>query len=405
MNLGEGKSDRKLLLILTGIMVVLIAGVSILSPTAADKDPRPTSYNAAPGGAKAAYLILEDLAHSQGRSISRWKQPLHELSNLQADRTTLILAEPRYAATDRNTFAADIKSFLEHGGRVLTTDSAGALLLPGGAVKPRGMLRGGLCESTPEGPGALARSGQVEFDEHDQWDGEGPQYRVQQRCGAEAVVVSYAVGKGEALWWTSASPLSNSGLKHDANLRLLLASVGEGRDVVFDESLHEEIIPSLWDTAKGLPLGWLSLQAIALFVLLVLSFSRRRGPLRMPVTLPRSSPVEFAESMGDLYEKGRATSAATEAARRRLLRVLTREAGVSQAAVQQGPEAIAEALQTRLGNEVKTLAAAIAAHLRDAEDVRRTSISAHSALTLVQALNGDAEAVRAKLRVGERAIA
>lgn len=405
MNLGEGKSDRKLLLILTGIMIVLIVGVSILSPTAADKDPHPTSYNTAPAGAKAAYLLLEDLAHSQGRSISRWKQPLHDLASLQAGRTTLILAEPRYAATDRNAFAADIKSFLNHGGHVLTTDSEGALLLPGGAVKPRGLLHGGFCQTTPEGPGTLARSGQVEFDEHDQWDGESPQYRVQQRCGSDAVVISYPVGKGEAVWWTSASPLSNSGLQHDADLRLLLASVGEGRDIVFDESLHEEIIPTLWDTAKGLPLGWLLLQAIALFVLLVLSFSRRRGPLRMPVALPRSSPIEFAESMGDLYEKGRATSAATEAARRRLLRVLTREAGVSQAAVQQGSEAIAEALQTRLGDEVKTLSATLAAHLRDAEDVRRSSVSSHSALKLVQALNEDAEAIRAKLRTGERTIA
>lgn len=396
MSLSEGRNDRKLLLILTGIMLVLIVGVSILSPAAADKDPRPTSYNTAPGGARAAYLVFEGL----GRSTSRWTQPLHELTNLQAERTTLILAEPRYATADRNNLASDLKQFMERGGRVLTTDSDGALLLPGGVVKPLSIFHPALCETTPEGPGTLARAGQVEITPHEQWGSDGPQYRVQQLCGMDSVVVSYAVGKGEAVWWSSASPLSNTGLKHDANLRLLLASVGNGRDIVFDESLHENVIPSLWDTAKGLPLGWLSLQAATFFALLVLSFSRRRGPLRIPVTLPRSSPVEFAESMGDLYEKGGATSAATEAARRRLLRVLTREAGVSQSAVQHGPEAIAEALQTRLGSEAKSLAESVAAHLIDADTVRHTPLSARSALALVRALSEDAETVLAKLDIG-----
>ena len=30
-------------------------------------------------------------------------------------------------------------------------------------------------------------------------------------------------------------------------------------------------------------------------LLLILSFSRRNGPLRMPVNVPRTSPIEFAE--------------------------------------------------------------------------------------------------------------
>jgi hypothetical protein len=396
MSLSEVRSDRKLLLILTAVMLVLIVGVSILSPTAADKDPRPTSYNTAPGGAKAAYLVFEEL----GRSTSRWKQPLHDLTRLQAERTTLILAEPRYAMTDRENLASDLKQFLQRGGRVLTTDAEGAALLPGGAVKPLSMFHPDLCETIPEGPGEMARAGQVEMNPHDQWGSDGPQYRVEQRCGADSVVVSYAVGKGEAVWWSAASPLTNNGLKHDANLRLLLLSAGDGRDIVFDESLHENVIPTLWDTAKGLPLGWLSVQAAALFILLVLSFSRRRGPLRQPVTLPRTSPVEFAESMGELYEKGGAISAATEAARRRLLRVLTREAGVSRSVMQEGPEAIAEALQTRLGSEAKGLAENVAAHLRDADAVLQTPPPARSALALVRAMSEDAEAVRARLQTG-----
>ena len=163
--------------------------------------------------------------------------------------------------------------------------------------------------------------------------------------------------------------------------------------MVFDESLHGAA-KTLWDAAEGLPIHWLELQAALLFGLLMFSFSRRRGPLRMPLTLPRSSPVEFAESMGDLYEKAGATSAATEAAKRRLLRVLSREAGVSQQSLQEGPEAIAEALRARLGGDWSQLRE----HLVRCKEMEHGKISAGSALALVKALSLDAEIVRAKLR-------
>jgi len=129
-------------------------------------------------------------------------------------------------------------------------------------------------------------------------------------------------------------------------------------------------------------------------VLLVFSLSRRRGPLRMPVTLPRSSPVEFAMSMGDLYEKAGAMSAATEAARRRLLRMLSREAGVSQESLQHGPEAIAEALRVRLGGDWSELRE----HLVRCKEMEHGKATAHGALVLVRALNGDVTMVRSRLK-------
>jgi hypothetical protein len=187
--------------------------------------------------------------------------------------------------------------------------------------------------------------------------------------------------------------MHNHELTHDADLRLLLASLGDGRAIVFDESLHG-VEKTYWDVAEGLPVGWLALQGTFLFALLVFSFSRRRGPLRSPVMLPRSSPVEFATSMGDLYEKAGATSAATDAARRRLLRLITREAGVPQQSVEHGPEAIAEALEARLGGDWSNLRE----HLQRCEDVQHSRIAERSALALVRALHEDGNAVRAKLK-------
>ena len=392
MSRGASLSDRKLLLMLCGALLVLIVGVSIVAPQSEENDPRPTTTNSGPMGAKAAYLTLGTL----GRKTSEWNRPIAELndglSEAQAVRTTLILAAPMYAATEQKELAAEVKQFLQRGGRVLATGPSGALLLPGGAVKAPGILKSGLCETTPEGPGPLARVGSVEMVEGAQWASEGPAYRVEQRCGTDAVVVRYAVGKGEAIWWASAGPLENAELKNDGDLRLLLATVGDGREVVFDESLHGAT-KTLWDAAKGLPMGWLLLQAALLFGLLVVSFSRRRGPMRFPVLLARSSPVEFAVSMGDLYEKAAATSSATEAARRRLLRMVTREAGVALGTIEEGPEAIAEALRVRLGGDWSR----VSEHLNDAKRAQHEAIAMGSALALVRALSEDAQKVRARL--------
>ena len=390
---SAGGSDRRMLLILVAVMVVLIAGISVFAPRDAEDDPRPTTSNSGPKGAKAAYLTLEAL----GRKVSRWDKPLTALDELDAQGTTLVLAAPVYSGTDRDALQAQLTKFLKRGGRVLTTGYEGALLLPEGATAAPQIFSVGLCESTPEGQSELARAGSVEMRHATRWSAAGPKFRIDQRCNGDGAVVHYAVGEGEAVWWTSADPMTNAELKHDGDLRLLLASVGEGRDVVFDEALHSTA-ETMSSATKGLPLVWLALQAAALFVLLVLSFSRRRGPIRVPVTLPRSSPVEFATSMGDLYGKAHATSAATEAARRRLLRVLTREAGLSQTVVAQtfaaqGADAIAVALKQRLGGDWQRLGE----HLRAAEEAATEPLSGRSSLALVRALSEDVAAVRAAI--------
>jgi len=398
--LGDRLGDRGRLLVLCGVMVVMIGVVCVLAPSSQENDPRPTITNVGPRGVKAAYLMLQSL----GVKTSEWSHPLAELnedlSDAEAARTTLILAAPQYDATQEKDLAEAVNRFLVRGGRVLTTGAAGAELLPGGEVAPAGMLASGACKTTPEGPGTLARAGRVEMVNAAQWAKDGPQYVVEQRCGKDAVVVRFSVGKGEAVWWSSASAMENAGLKNDASLRLLLASVGAGsglakdagRDVVFGESLHGAV-RSIWNAAKGLPLKWVALQTALLFGLLVVSFSRRRGPVRAPVRLPRSSPVEFATSMGDLYEKGAATSAATEAAKRRLLRVVTREAGVAQTTIEEGPEAIAEALEIRLGGDWSL----VSDHLEEAKRAQHETIAMGSALALVRALSEDAKRVKASL--------
>ena len=390
--------DSKLLLILGLVVLLVIVAVSIVAPSTARNDPRPSSYNSAPGGAEAAYLTLASL----GWPVSRWDRPLDDLDRVDAGRTTLLVAEPMFSALEKDQLAGSVRRFLERGGRVVTTGATGALLLPGGAVKPSRRF-GALCYTQPEGPGPLAAAGKVEMDDPVRWDEESAagralgraSERVEQRCGSDAVVVRLPVGRGEAVWWSSAAPLTNAELKHDADLRLLLASLGSGRAVLFDESL-QQFVRSKWSATRGLPLYWLLGQAAVVFGLLVFSFSRRRGPVRLPVAVPRSSPVEFANSMGDLYEKAGAMSAATEAARRRLQRVLVREAGLAQGTVMAGPEAVVAALEARFGG----VWSSVGEHLRAAAVAADAQPKARTALALVQALGVDALRVQRAARPG-----
>lgn len=375
--------DRRLMLWLGVIVLLLVVAVSIVAPSAANNDPRPSSYNTAPGGAKAAFLMLR----STGHSVTQWDNPIDDLASVDAAHTTLLLAAPNYTALEKDRLAAAIKAFLERGGRVLTTGAEGALLIPGGSVGPSRRLSN-LCYTQPEGPGSLARAGQVEMQDVVRWDHEDPQVFVEQRCGPDAVVVRRPFGPGEAIWWSSPSPLTNAELHNEADLKLLLASLGENRRILFDESL-QQVTRTQWSATHDLPLFWLLAQCAVVFLLVVFSFSRRRGPIRLPVGVPRSSPLEFAVSMGDLYEKAGATGAATEAARRRLLRTLLKRAGLAQRTLADGPDAIVSALQTRFGGGWQSLGD----HLQEAQRAAAADPRPASALQLVRALGEDEDRV------------
>jgi hypothetical protein len=380
-------SDRRMVLWMGAVMLVLIVAISILSPTGADEDPQPTTYNTGPQGAKAAFMTLDAI----GRESTRWTRPISVLGSVDASKTTLVLAAPVYLPTERDAIAAAVKQFLERGGRVLTTGPTGALLLPDGSVGPPTVFMTDLCHTAPA-DGPLAAAGSVTIVDRGAWAGKA-KAEIAHRCGQDGVVVRMKVGSGEAVWWSSASPLTNAELKTDADLKLLLLSVGEGRAVVWDESLHAAV-PGLWSAARGIPLGWLVAQVALLGLLLVLSFSRRNGPLRAPVMVPRSSPVEFAWSMGDLYEKARASNAAVDAARRRLLRAVVREAGVSQTDVEAGPQAIVHALGERLGGDWS----AVGIHLERCAELAHESVTMREALAMTRAMSADAERIRAAAR-------
>ena len=112
MSAGDNKSDRKMLLILSGIILLLVVGVCVIAPSADDENKQPTTYNTGAAGAKAAFLTLQGL----GLNVQRWDRPTNEIDSADAAHTTLVLTQPMLNPAQRKDVAAELKQFLERGG-------------------------------------------------------------------------------------------------------------------------------------------------------------------------------------------------------------------------------------------------------------------------------------------------
>jgi hypothetical protein len=161
------------------------------------------------------------------------------------------------------------------------------------------------------------------------WGVGNPAHRVQYGCAGQPAVVEYDWQKGRVVWWASSTPLENGSIARAHNLDLFLNSLGprEGHKFYWDESLHGEV-RSEWSYAGGpaLTLLWIGLPTVGLLV--VLSFSRRSGPVRDLPPPPRVTPIEFLEALGSLYKKADAASAAVSVAWERFRRHSLKLCGV-----------------------------------------------------------------------------
>jgi hypothetical protein len=320
--------------------VLLIVATAILTPAAVERDERPTSYNANKNGVKAAFLALGRL----GYQTERWQRPSAELAGIDASSATLIVAAPRRDLIANE--AVGILDFARRGGWVLATGSSAAVaLLPDGhAIE----TRSGACDTKPENLGPIAHIPGLHFEQSIFWKQAPVDVEFAQSCGDRAAVLIFPVGHGAVLYWSQSHPMSNEGLRDNANLQLLLASLpANRRRVLFDEYVHD-FSDTLWNHASQTPLIALRWQLALLMLALIFSFSRRHGPLRDLETTPRTSPLEFSHSMGSVYHRAGAGEAAVDQAQRGLFDFIEHRCCISRSILEQPPAAICQALANRL---------------------------------------------------------
>lgn len=318
------RTDRWLLIGAGAVVILLVIAAAILGPAqVTGEGVLPSSYSPAWDGTEAAYLLLQNL----GYRVDRWEKPAADLQPPDG-HAVWILADP--ATPPNEDDLNGIRRFLEAGGCVLATGSSAAGFLPGGSQFTEGSPWDHWREFPPLIPSPLTRGIRgITLSPPADWHPNVSQTTV---FGDEdtAAVLTWKFGSGRIIWWAAATPLTNGGIRQSGNLALLLNSVGPvaGTSVLWDEYYHGARA-TLWSFLAPTPAPWILAQIGLVLFALAFTYSRRLGPSRMPAEASRLSPLEFVDTLGDLYYSARAGSSAVATATGRLRFLLARQLGVS----------------------------------------------------------------------------
>jgi hypothetical protein len=372
---GLDRTDRAILIFAAVLLVVLATATAILNPSGQHgRAGYPSSYSTKWDGAKAAYLLLEEL----GYKVKRWDDSPTALGE-NAERRVLILASPMQPPEPEE--AAALRRFLEGGGRILATGETAAMVLP----NAQAFVESDEAEATrfyalipsPLTAGAKEISMAPPYE----WHPKEISQIVVYGNGDTAAVVTYPVGRGRVIWWGSPSPLTNHGLKESGNLVLFLNSIGDARkEILWDEYFHGAR-GDLWSYVGKTPLPWAGVQLGLGLLLIFVTYSRRYGTIHMPGKISRLSPLEFVDTLGSLYRTAHAGSAAIRVAYQRFRFQLTRQLGLPGNAP---PAEMAKAARQTLGWEEAPLLGSL---VRADRGSRSIEVKDTEALEIVQELH------------------
>lgn len=376
MQSGLSASDKKWLWGTAIVTAFLSFGAAFITPPE-DREGSaiPSTYSTKPGGAMAAYLLLAKL----GYPISRWEKSPSDLKEADAG-SVLIIAEPIEMALPAERTA--LTDFVRRGGTLLFCGAGQTAFLPLPDTKPIGYPLP--AEIDARLPSRLSRDADaIQMELRSGWEKPDPGLRVVYGSAAGPAVVVSEIGEGQAIWWASASPLTNKGLTEKQNLQLFLNAVsnpdGSPKTVYWDEYFHGQQ-GGLWSYIAKTPLPWGLWQIAFVTVVALFTWSRRSGPVVSPRIVPRLSPLEFVDTMGELYRRAGATQVAIDVPYRRLRLQLARRLGEPIAI---SDAALAQAAARRLGFPENDLRAT----LEEASLASKVpNLDRKKALALVQAL-------------------
>ncbi|HEY4002550.1 MAG TPA: DUF4350 domain-containing protein [Candidatus Xenobia bacterium] len=287
--------------ILVAILVVGVVVTAGRSPEAGETEvfANRTSYSLAAGGTRALFDALQ----ACGRPARRWRSPLGTLP--QSAAALLILAPSAEPDWD------DVVDFVTRGHlAVVAVDGSADRLGPRDAKD---------CELLPWGPGAGLKTlkcyGAERLENGQVWTELGFKSAWLQQAVPLAgddhgtTVAWLPMGQGAFLLLHSAWPLSNHGLKQEAQGALLVLNalevVGAQGDVLFDEYDHgyrEET--SLWDVMPGPTRGGVIQLLLVLLVGILAASVRARPPLRPEDARARSRAEYLAALAGLMHRAG-----------------------------------------------------------------------------------------------------
>jgi hypothetical protein len=392
--------DRKLLFVAGAILLVLSFATVLLAPSRGEAPGQgvPTTYSTGANGAQAAYLLLQEL----GYRSERWERSPIELPSDAAGKI-LILARPFHFPEEPERKA--LLRFVRSGGWILYSGNFPFLFVETGEVRPPSLkeMVSGTVDFPAIAPSPLTRDApEITLIDPDWWvSSKGNQIPLYGKPD-EPVVVTWRLDKGRILWWATPTPITNAGITYSGNLSFFLdciAAVRPGSDpgdttVLWDEYFHG-YRGSLWTYFRETPVPWAIVQLAIVVLFVFLSFGRRSGPLYAPASVSRLSPLEFVDTLGDLYRRARAGPAAVRVAYQRFRALLTRRLALAPTTSNAQLDAAA---RERLGWKQPGLFDT----LQRAEKAARSGeVAGADALSIIQALDHYEVLFRLKTRSNE----
>jgi hypothetical protein len=295
--------DLAILAIAAAGTILLTAAAFVIAP---DSLPRHdgSSYAVHTDGARAAFLLLQELGYPVERSF----EPVAALRR-DPETTVLIMANPATPPSSQDVRA--LRLFIERGGIVLAAGSEAPAFLPGTPARRANSLarqrKHAVALPSPLSSGVSS----VEMSSAGTGVSPGSPYVPVYGSYQEAAVLTARFKKGRAVWWAGSAPLVNAGIGKPGHVELLVNLLGPAgaRTILWDEFYHGHT-RSIWSYFAATPLPFAILQCVGVAGLALLTFGRRRKPVRPIVVEPRTSPLEFIDTMGGLYERARAMHAA-----------------------------------------------------------------------------------------------
>ena len=375
MPLNLAASDRRLFLWVGAIAIPLIVVLSMFSTDDNNGIGLPSSYSTKAGGAKAAYLLLQEL----GYVVERWEDAPDRLPPL-AEGTVLVLAGPMASPEPQDRAA--LRNYLERGGKILISGAFPELYVPHADTDIELFAPPGTGKYQPRGVTSLTRGGPIEMSPRAYWRKHSTEFMVHYEDADRPIVVSFKAGRGEVIWWASSFPLTNAGIGASGNLSLFLSSVGKAGKVriLWDEYFHGSR-RALSDYIGETPLKFGLLQGLLVFFAIIMTYSRRNGPLRPAYETSRLSPLEFVQTLGNLYRRARAAGEGLEVPYARFRSLVARRLGLPADA---SADVLAAAIHSRTGYQDRELGPLL--HRIEAS-LGRSDLSENQALEMTQKLN------------------
>ncbi len=361
------KSDRRLLTWAALVLLPLIVALALLSQDE-EESSVPSTYSAQTRGAKAAYLLLENL----GYSVERWQQSPTQLPS-DSLHTVLVLAGPYRPPLPDEKNALQL--YLSRGGKVLITGVNAWMYLPHADVETEPLPAPNWREYQPQLLTPLTSGGAIQMSPVAYWKDSSTASLAHYSDEGRPIVVSYKLGNGEVIWWGASTPLTNAAIAKSGNLALLLNSLGGPGNVhIFWDEYFHGYGTSFGGYLAEKPVLFGMLQCLLVFMALLFTFSRRNGPIHPLPERSRLSPLEFVHTLGRLYHRAGAVHSALAVPYARFRMLAARHLGIHSDVP---AEELARALKVRFrykDNDLDELLRKIESALHNPELPERTAL-------------------------------